>query len=259
MAQAKNWIGTSYLSTFSIPEEEVVYAVYQRERCPSTLREHWQFFVMFKRKKRLNGVKALIGEAHLEIARHLIKSREYCMKEDTRLSSPIEIGTFISTVTDVHTLLKRCRPLTLLEERPSLWRSYRTLEAIHCAQLKPRKNPTSVVFFTGATGVGKTKIASRIADYVGDAGVYWLSTAPWWQGYQQEGLVIVDEVREIEAKTWLRLGDRTPFKVPYKGGSTEFDSRMILGTSNLSLEQMLTGVDEATRAALRRRILEIKF
>lgn len=254
--ESKNWIGTCFLETFPIVDG-VEYLVYQREKCPKTEKLHWQFFVVLKSKKRLPRVSKMFGNAHVEIARDLIKSRDYCMKLETRVSGPVEQGVFKkNSMLSVVQLLKLKPVLEVIEERPTLWRNLRSLLELKEAFTSPRKSPTQGILLTGLTGSGKSKIAQTISDYLGEA--FWAEPEmKWWDGYASHPLVVVDEFRGgVGPAPLLRLIDRYPLKVPVKGAMREFKSSMVILTSNLSLGELFPNVDRRTMQAINRRIKE---
>lgn len=260
--QSKQWIGTSYrLTEFSLPPQTIIsYGVYQEEMCPTTHRRHIQFLVVFLKRLRFTGVRKLFPGDHLEVCRDLQAGIAYCSKEDTRVSPPVEVGTrpLDATTATMLERVKKARVIDVIVSEPKLWRNLRTLEALRSAVAPARTQLTRIVLLSGGTGTGKTKVAARIAEFVGDA--YWHPGEQWWPSYDQQELVVFDEYRgQWPSAVLLRLGDRTPFKVPYKGGYAEFNSSLIVLTSNLSLLDMYPNLDIATLEALRRRVSVIKF
>lgn len=258
--QSRSWIGTSYrVAEFALPEV-IQYGVYQTEKCPTTGRVHVQFFVQFKKRLRLTGVKKMFPGDHLEIARDPKSARAYCMKEESRVSSPCEKGTFDLPVDveDLVMMVKRKRVSDILEEQPKLWRSLRQLMDLRQLFSLPRDAPTLGYLFVGKTGCGKTRTASLISQFVGDT--YWHDCSQWWNGYDGQELVILDEFRgQFEPSQVLRLLDRTPYKVPTKGSYVNFCSKAIIMTSNIDLASMYKVLDLATVEAFCRRIKVINF
>jgi len=47
-------------------------------------------------------------------------------------------------------------------------------------------------------------------------------------------------------------------RVPIKGGYSQFSAKMVIFTSNLRIDDMYVKLDEATRAAVKRRIVELR-
>ncbi len=72
------------------------YAIYQRERGESGT-EHIQGYLEFNKPKRLTWLKGVPGlaSAHCEPRRGTREqAADYCRKEETRISGPIEFGDF---------------------------------------------------------------------------------------------------------------------------------------------------------------------
>nr|BDQ69158.1 replication initiator protein [Asystasia yellow mosaic alphasatellite] len=101
------WCFTLFFVSSSPPEliplfenTSVCYACWQEEESPSTKRRHLQGYLQCKGQRTLNQVKALFGSwnPHLEKqrARKSEEARDYCMKEETRVSGPFEFGVFVS-------------------------------------------------------------------------------------------------------------------------------------------------------------------
>lgn len=253
---SKHWIGTSYKEKFEFDQNKLDYAVWQQEKCPSTGRLHFQFIIGTKNRCRFNTAKAIIKdkEAHIEHARDIQKSVEYCSKQETRVDGPFYYG---ATPKAKQTVVEGLRTNTVQEyltENPQLWRAVRNLREVRGILSKPRQICTEGILLTGETGKGKSKIAGLISNYLG---TYFHSGEQWWDGYDAEPLVVVDEYRG----TWtagyiLQLLNHLPFRVQYKGGSTQFTSHTVIFTSNLRLADIIKQHDIPTQNAIRRRIKE---
>jgi len=262
---SKYWIGTSYRvdSTsavlFSFLEVKALasYGCCQREICPKTQREHFQFFVAFRQRKRLTGVKKLFPGDHVEIARCPAQAVNYCKKLETRKpgTCPEEFGAW--KIESSVGIMEQCKTRTLVElamEHP--WK-VRQLKELKALVSPPREEMTTGVLLTGPTGTGKSKIAHLIGAFVGDSTYYADSSLQWFDGYGGEKLIIVDEYRgTVKPDFLLRLCDRYPMRLPYKGGFAQMGASMVIFTSNLTLEMMYPGLDRYTVAAIGRRINE---
>lgn len=187
------------------------------------------------------------------------------MKLDTRVSGPVEVGTlgtWAKKLKEVNMpeILSKKRVRDLLVDRPEMWRSVRALKDLR-SEVQPRRDKlTAGVLFCGKTGTGKTKLASLISSYLGADETYWKPVGKWWNGYDQEQLVVYDEFRgQCEVSELLKLLDRTPHQIEFKGGVGQFNSNMIIFCSNIMLEHMYPDMDFATLEAIRRRFLVINF
>lgn len=253
----RDWMFTSFDEELHLPEDEVEYSIYQREKCPTSGKLHWQGFVRFVNRKRFTQVKKLLGkETHIEYARSVEKSIEYCSKNDTRVDTPIEIGVRPKKMSKLNVvdMLKSRTCLEIVKDQPNLWRSYRQLQALQADLTSPRKSMTTGIFLSGETGKGKSRICGLIAEYVGQEDVYWAtSDAQWFDGYNGQKMVIIDEVREMKPGVILRLVDRYPTRMPVKGGFCQWKPTWIFLTSNLAIDSVVP-CDLKTHCAILRRV-----
>ena len=96
-SQYFRWMITSYdvVHTPKFNETEMFYLNYQKEKCPSTDRIHWQIYLELKKKKRYNQISALLGldsASCFKCNGTPEQCRAYVTKEDTRVESGIEYG-----------------------------------------------------------------------------------------------------------------------------------------------------------------------
>lgn len=92
---------TSFLPDWRPPEplpDAVRYVVWQRERAPTSDREHYQGYVEFTKPVRVPQACSLLGlprETHFERREGTREqAREYCRKEETRVAGPWEAGSW---------------------------------------------------------------------------------------------------------------------------------------------------------------------
>lgn len=261
---SKHWMVTSYAEQRpAFIEEEMEYMIAQEEECPTTGRKHWQMYVSFKIRKRMQSVKSCMQDMtlHVEIMKGTSEQAiKYCSKEDTRVSVPVEFGVRpVSVVTK--TMVQQLQTQSVkrvLEENPKAWRYVRQMKDVRNLFATPRSHPTIGVLLTGPTGSGKSKIASIIASYVGETS--WLDPElQWFDQYHGEDLVVVDEFRGGSTSRILKMIDRYPLQLPIKGSFVEWAPEMVIFTSNLTLREIFGSLDELTYKAIERRITEYKI
>jgi len=111
--------------------------------------------------------------------------------------------------------------------------------------------------FWGVTGSGKSR---RAWD---EAGMEAYSKDPrskFWEGYQLEENVVIDEFRGgIDISHLLRWLDRYPVRVEIKGSSKPLNAKKIWITSNLNPEFWFPEIDQETTQALMRRLTITEF
>lgn len=257
---ARHWIGT--LFTWSVPEQLPVDCAWlrgQQETCPSSNRVHWQLLASFRKPQRLSGVKRLIGEGHWEQTRSEA-AIDYVWKEHTAVvGTRFELGRRLlrrNNSTDWGEVLDAAKR-GVFEDIPAdiTIRYYRSLKQISSDFEVPIGTEKVVNVYYGATGTGKSR---RAWD---EAGLEAYSKDPrtkWWDGYQGQSNVIIDEFRgAIDISHILRWLDRYPVRVERKGGSMALRARTFWITSNLPPLSWYSELDEPTKEALQRRLTNI--
>lgn len=117
-------------------------------------------------------------------------------------------------------------------------------------QIKPRNRLTAAVCIWGQTGLGKT---AQICQNYAAEDLYWKPHGPWWDGYEQQPVVVFDEFYSwYPYGDTLRLLDRFPLKVPVKGAFQEFTSEIVFFTSNQNPASWFKNIPN--KAALWRRM-----
>lgn len=239
-------------TSFSILEpiqitKGIQYSISQLELCPSTGRKHLQFMLRMEKKVRRKQVQSAIGDAgcHLEVVRDILACKEYCSKSQ-RIEGPWELGDFnIKPTTNTPPLkkIKRDGLQVCIEQNPF---KVRTWTALLEWALSPRGSMTIGLMLTGEAGKGKSKIAYNIGSFLGD--VYFKDSTKWWNGYQGQPTVIVDDYRRgFTEDFWLRLLDRYPLRVETKGGYVNFNSKVVFVTSNETLSQTIGSTPQILR------------
>jgi len=119
-------------------------------------------------------------------------------------------------------------------------------------------NKKEIRVYWGDTGTGKTRSAVEEfpSAFIVSEGV----SGFWWDGYDGEETVIMDEFRgNIPLSHLLRILDGYSCQVSIKGGSRLLTAKTIIITSNTSPYEWYGNADERSKEALVRRLDIIKF
>lgn len=245
----------------SLRATECRYIIFGREVGESGT-PHLQGYVEFANALTLAGAKRRLGidAAHLEPRRGTpIEAATYCRKDgdfEERGELPNESGRrrnyeqFTSAVTDLTQPME-----SVASEFPGEFMRYHRGATELRARLSaiPRSFKTTVIWLWGPTGVGKSRMAQELYP-----GAYWKPPGKWWDGYVGQPTVVLDDLRgrDFEFNYLLRLLDRYPLRVEYKGGSAEFAPKTIFITSCTAPNASYSN-DSEDLAQLQRRVEKI--
>lgn len=259
----------------------------QLERCGETGRLHWQGWIAFTRKRRLNGAKrAFAGQrVHLEGCRGNIASNDaYTWKDDTAVKvgdafcryeagqKPEEEQGRRSDLEAVREALEAgATEATIATEHfpcwvryPGVHRRWRNMVARQRARRAFGKERL-VLWLHGPTGSGKSTIAGRV--YESRPDVYWHAgggggggVSVWFDDYDGEPVAIWDEFTSVgrsDMGFYLNLFDKWIARLNVKG-QRPIPSAVLVWviTSNLPVDQAFAGCDPRHLAAMQRRCEE---
>lgn len=221
----------------ALPSAAIRYGIWQVERGESGT-THLQGYLEFSKPVRLSHCRKVIPGAHFESRRGTRdQAIAYCEKEDTRIDGPFEHGR-----RDTGGQGKRSDLIAVKEaidagatekdianEHFSTWcRNYRAFERYRHLTSTQRDWKTIVELRYGTPGTGKSRTAMDLYP-----GAYWKPRGLWWDGYEGQEVVILDEF--FGWLTWdalLKICDRYPLNVETKGGTVAFTARRLVITTN---------------------------
>lgn len=221
---------------------------------------HIQGYVQFKNARSLGGLKKIVDRAHWEQAKGTPQqAADYC-KKDKNFEEFGEAPAGGGSRQDIHVVKEMVNSGKSLYD---IWGVATSYQAMKMAQLglsiKPlqRREPPTVIWIHGPTGVGKTKIAHDICFEEPD---FWVSNAgtaeQWWDGYHGQPCALFDEFRAGTMKfaTALRVFDRYQVRLPVKGSTVVWSPTLILVTSCSSPSEIYSKKTEEDIKQLERRI-----
>lgn len=266
MTRHRNWCFTinnwSPEDTARLDSLTVKYLVYGKEVAPGTGTLHLQGYVAWPSAKTFSYVVGKLPGAHVEPAKGTPnQNRDYCIKEgdfmergDIPLSPEdggrLEIDRWISA--------RNAAQSGDFEEIDAdiYLRCYSTIKRIAMDYMPRPQNleGTCGIWVHGLSGCGKTR---AVLGAFPDAFIKPRNT--WWDGYQKEETVLIDDVDKYDRGLGGKLkhwADYCHFIGETKGGAVRIRPKRVIVTSQYKLEDIWE--DEETRTALSRRFIIIE-
>lgn len=198
-----------------------------------------QGYAQTKTRLRTTQLKAFNNKVHWEHARSEEAGRKYAMKEDTRKDGPWEFGDYRgpgrkTTLQDVCKLvlegksdydIAKVAPMQFVMHHKGI----RELRVAAKIQGYNRDWEPEIWVLFGPSRSGKSWFARTNWP---DA--YWKPKGQWWDGYNGEETVILDDFRGnwFSLTECQQLLDRYPLRVQTKGGTVPMLAKRYVITSN---------------------------
>lgn len=211
------------------------YWICGEEVCPTTGKLHWQSYGQFGKQIRLKTLQKKMPNTNLIIRRGSVEeNRIYCSKDKKfeEFGEPKSQGqrSDIKIVKDMVKTGATMEQIFDELDNPNY-------QSVKCAELLrkyicPKRNAKpEVIWIFGETGSGKTRWS--VNEMGGED--FWMSsgTLQWWDGYDMQKNVIIDDFRgsQCEFSKLLRYLDRYEVRVPIKGGMVPLMATKIIITS----------------------------
>lgn len=269
-SRARRWCYTSFgKEKPCFNGTPVVYHIVGKEVCPTSGKEHWQGYVVFRSQLRFNQVKtATGGSCHLEVARGTVAENiKYCSKdgqfteEGVPPAEPSSPGRarirnqYADAIRRAEAGDFRAIPPRILLQHHRALRAINAERSVSNARpLEPESTPG--LWLSGPPGIGKSFRARALGEPLG---LFNKNHTKWWDEYNDEPVVLIDEMdhshrwMSSHLKTWV---DLYPFKAETKGGTRTCRPLHTIVTSNYSIQEIWDG-DVTLITAIRRRFHEV--
>lgn len=274
MAISRSWLLT--IPAASLEEDwkpdlnaKIRYVCGQLERGEENGYRHYQVYVELTSPQRMSWIKKWIGtdSIHCEQRKGTrMQAREYCMKAETRIGIPFELGEWErggqgarADLLGVYDMLKEDTPLlTILDTKPiefmKFHRGIREAQFLIQAKAAQRFRKVKTTCLIGAAGTGKTRV---VYDLHGFDNVFKLdhSDPLWFDGYNGEDVLLIDDFYGwIKWGMFLNILDGYPLRIPVKGSFTWANWTKVFITSN---KEVPTWYVRGCPPELKRRITAI--
>lgn len=242
------------------------YIIAQLEISPTTKQTHIQGYIEFDRKTAIKKIQNVMPGIHVELRKGTREqAKAYCLKEESAIAGTlIEMGEFQTEQgkrNDIIFLKKQVKDgknlAKIIIEDCISYQQIRIVEKLNEYTSKPRNpyHPPSIRWYWGATGTGKTR---SVYNEFKMEDIYPSFSYKWWNGYYQQKVILIDDMRKDYAKfhILLKLLDRYPHIVEIKGGTTHINSQEIIITSAFHPRELYDTREDVEQ--LIRRITTIK-
>jgi len=232
---------------------ECKYMVFGYEIAPTTGTPHLQGYTAWENPRSIDKfMKIFITKGvHIERTRGSpLQASDYC-KEDGKFEEFGELpnqGVRTDWI-EAHDMLLKGEEITeVINLHPHLLPCQRALREFKNLLLKPLHREVNVIVLYGDSGTGKTRFA-----YDKYPDLYSKPRGDWWDGYTGQKTILLDDYYGyIPYCELLRVLDRYPYQVPFKGGFVQAQWNTVIITSNKA--PPLWYKDLGLTPALRRRI-----
>lgn len=242
-------------------ELECKYLVYGRETGESGT-PHLQGYVRFNGMKRLSALKKLHATAHWEIAKgNHQQASDYCKKDDDYFEkgdTPSQgKRTDLEAVCD---LVKSGTSLqAIAEEHPATYVKFgRGIRDLKLVLNNPYEHSgVRGIWLHGPPNTGKSHHARQFAAATG--GIYNKAQNKWWDGYNGEPSVILDDMDNDALHHYLKIwADKWACTGETKGGTIHLTHKWFIVTSNETITELFADKPLVMREAIERRFVEIE-
>ncbi len=267
--QSRNWCFTDfeeldYNSIYNEYKDIIRYIGWGEEICPKTKKTHYQGWVQFVNKKRMNGVKKVFGthKLHIESCKgNEIQNTNYCAKDKKykfigkyivqgqrtnmeEIKKDLDNGATIKNIADSH--------FSDYIRYHSGFEKYKKL----CDKERTRKfRKLNIELVCGPTGTNKTRKAVENNE---NAFKIEGLNLKWFDGYNMEKTLIIDEYNnDVPITKMLNLLDGYQLRLEIKGSFTYANWTKVIITTNLRPSEIHAQAKQEHVNALYRRINKI--
>lgn len=203
---------------------------------------HLQMACRFRYQVSISTARSMFGQnkAHIEVMKGTVEENVvYCSKDNKffeRGIRPVDRGKENKNKLDgMVKQIKEGKPdVEIFESNPAMYLRYRSAigAAKQLYQGVAKRNPVEVFWYYGETGAGKSYRAEQEASNDG-RGLYRQNGSEWWDGYDGQPLVIIDDFEETARfRATLRILDQYNVLIPVKGSHVWFRAEKIWVTAS---------------------------
>lgn len=219
---------------------------------------HIQGYVYFINARTERAARRLFPRAHVEPQRGTTEEAiTYCKKDGNyfECGEPPRIGKSKPKWPEMLVLAKAGKWQELAERYPAFWIRYESaFRRQRVFNLGTLDHNVRNFWYWGPSGTGKSRKARE------NESLFLKKRNKWWDGYDDEEVVLIEEwspeLKQTTAQELKIWSDIYSFPAEIKGGCIVIRPRLIIITSNYSLEECF---DERDIEPMRRRFNVVHF
>lgn len=223
-----NYTEEDYKSICDFPSRYTVVGKEIGESGTPHLQGYWEF----PTQRCFDALKKVFPRLHLEARKGTpLEASSYCKKDnDFFEKGELSAQGKRSDLDQVIEMVREKRPFSEIASTcPSAIIKYsKGIRELHSSFFTHRTEPPTVIWLYGTAGVGKTRYAH---DKHGTSNVYIKDSSIWWNGYEQQEAIILDDFsydnKQSTFRDLCRLLDRYAYQGQTKGGYIHIDSPFI--------------------------------
>lgn len=192
---------------------------------------HLQCTIIYHNPKKRHEVSKHFPRASVRTMDGTVEqSVAYCLKDETFVEhGDIPKQGQRTDIQKIKKMVKENKKIVDILDECTDYQQMRMVELLSKYQGPPPAEEKTVIWHYGDSGTGKTRLATESSDD------YYISmgTLRWWDGYNGQDTVIIDDFRKdfCTFHELLRILDRYPYRVQLKGGSVWLRAKTIYITS----------------------------
>lgn len=251
-----------YTELYTEYSDIIRYIIVGKEIAPTTGKMHGQGFIQFKTKRRFNTVKKTLPPGvHLSTmkARDSQQAADYCKKDNhyKEYGTHIKQGQRTDLEQTLHEIKHGATDYEIASNHGQLFVQYgkrlQHYRQVMLQQQTKQFRKLTVEYVYGTTGTGKTR--SAVEESKEDYFMIQGDQMDWWDGYQGEKHLIIDEYsNQVPITKLLNYLDGYQLRLPIKGGFTYAAWDKVTITSNLQPGELHPNAKPEHQQALTRRI-----
>lgn len=234
------------------------YVICGEEVCPTSGRLHWQSYVYFRFQRHWNSVKSIMNGRHFEKQKGSIDDAiEYCKKDGKWFDygkTPSQgkrndISAIKGLVTDGSESIAEI----VMNHCTSLQHIHVVEKVMKYLQPKRPIKKLKVFWLYGPPGTGKSQFC-----YDQDEDVFSPISEKWWDGYNGEKRILIDDFRPnwCSFDKLLKLLDKYPLRIEAKGTSMQAQWNTVYITTPHNIDNTFINSEE-NLAQLHRRVTDV--